>query len=122
MAKPETLDIAAQIAQSPQAGRIQEQLSALLLKRMLKEEQAEEDLVNQRELGRQQMLLQTQQAEAASLLEQKTCPHRKPNGHSSLGGQKDSNGNLHLICLSCQKEFDHVPQGHVLYDHVGGPQ
>lgn len=116
-------ELALQVAQNPSPSKIQDQLSALLLKKMLKEEQAEEESAHQREVGRQQMLKQIAQAEAEKEAERANCSHRKPDGRSCIGGQRDSNQKLHLICLYCQKEFDNVPAGHTIErSAIGGPQ
>jgi hypothetical protein len=34
-----------------------------------------------------------------------SCPHRKPNGETTVMGQRHSDGMVHPICFRCQKEF-----------------
>ncbi len=55
---------------------------------------------------------------------QSNCPHMKPWGGPSIGGQRDHQGNYRFICLFCSKMWinDELPAHlKIALDRVGGP-
>lgn len=48
------------------------------------------------------------------------CQHKKPDGRASIGGQVNSDGLIHPICLRCQFEFPpYPPSGDSLAQGLG---
>src|SRR5262249_42866053 len=106
---------------------VQDQLSALLLEKMRREEGERLSAEQQAEAYRQANLAQIRQAMEQKEREQTFCNHMKPNFRSALAGQKDHSGKFHLLCQFCQKEFTDAdflrfPHLKIPGDMIGGPQ
>ena len=76
--------------------------------------QARKVIAKSMEAGRQQQLARQEQ-----------CPHKKPNGQPSIGGQRDHQHNYIFICAYCAKEFNQhtlPPHLRVPNEYIGGPE
>jgi hypothetical protein len=64
-----------------------------------------------RERAKAEMVLAVQAEQDNRRRAQQTCQHQKERGESAVGGQINSDGLIHPICLRCQKEFSPYSPG-----------
>jgi len=101
-----------------------DQLQAILLKKLAKEQEQEEAEEEIKRKAREQGARALQQRRDDELLKQSSCTHMKPWGGPSIGGQRDHANHYHWLCLFCSKEWtDGELPGHlrISSDKVGGP-
>src|SRR5690349_17336158 len=113
---------ASDILAAPSVPELAELQRQLVEKQLVREELETAELSERRTAKQEQDRIQMEVRKAGALsmqrareqeeAVQRTCPHMKPNMQSALGGQRDHQGKLHLICAYCAKEFDGstVPQ------------
>jgi hypothetical protein len=91
-----------------------------LQEKKAEKKQAEDDRKRARESNIEDVKNQVN----AKKFTQSNCPHKKPNGHPSIGGQRDHRQHYNWICLYCQKEWkdNALPLDlRISMDRVGGP-
>jgi len=120
----EKATLVASLAQSGTPGSEMEKMAALLNRKMLKEEAAEEEertiALAAREAGAKSM----QNKRDMELYQQDNCSHTKPLGGPAIGGQRDHKNDYHFMCLFCSKMWlnGELPSHlKISLDRVGGP-
>lgn len=105
-------------------------LKLLTLAKLERDEQVIQDRLSSMREARKQNAAQLRQRKEIQERNQAACPHLKENGKTNLAGQRDSAGNVLLVCQTCGKDFrisidgksDPIPR-HLIPDArmVGGP-
>lgn len=105
------------------------ELASILKQRFLEENEEKRKEKAQAALYRQQQLDAVSASMAISRNHQDSCSHHKQNNTPNTNGQRDHNGELHLVCSACGKEFDGAMLASPKYrmlnlpaERIGGPQ
>lgn len=88
------------------AGTYSEEVARLLAESLAEELREKRGKKDAEKAFREQCQFNTQKEMREREERKSRCSHRKPNGVSNLGGQRDHSGMYHFICQSCQSEFD----------------
>lgn len=102
----------------------QDELAAILKRKLEREMNEEDEVKRQAEKARLASVQAAKFAAEQRTMAQAQCPHMKPNFTPATGGQKDHKGNYHYICQYCGKEYGNELPAHlrISSDMVGGPQ
>lgn len=103
---------------------VQSALMEALLEDLVERKQKKTEAERQEKASREANIANVKLQEQQKLGRQAECPHKKPNGHPAIAGQRDHRQHYHWICLYCQKEWidNKLPIDlRISMDRVGGP-
>lgn len=124
----ETATMVAALSQEQEGGKTNPVLERManLLADSLEADKAKKDEETRIALeARKAGALAMQNRRDSELAFQQNCPHMKPWGGPSIGGQRDHQGNYRFICLFCSKMWvnDELPPHlKISLDRIGGPE
>lgn len=113
----------AHLAELLQAGKVDEALRMIQVRKGLLDIKADEDQADENARLQAARLKAIQEEMERIEAKQSACPHTKQNGTPSIGGQRDSQNIPHWICLNCQKIWHGTLPAHLARrDYaMGGP-
>lgn len=103
---------------------VQQQLAALLLKRLNKKDAEEEEAERLKKAARKAGMDAMIQGRTQELNKQNSCGHKKPSGAPAIAGQRLHSNKYQWICLFCSKEWintDLPVDLRINSELVGGP-
>ena len=123
---PETVALATQVAvaESPSDSQNPDtelaELRTLLSRHLKKELQEKEESFTKEAEAREQRIKQVQIHLDEIEKNRDMCSHRKPDGKTALGGQRNFDGKYRFQCSICNRTFTHPAEG--LDEHAVPPE